>query len=102
MTTDLPTVNWKCYEYLGYEIAKKDAPGVLLSNRSDIKEGDLILVPNVSGLREMAVKQGKYGELYGDDGGHLKAVLSFGEDERKCWTSIGLINPKALDRLVIQ
>ena len=55
-----------------------------------------------AGKSEMAVKQGKYGELYGDDGGHLKAVLSFGEDERKCWTSIGLINPKALDRLVIQ
>jgi hypothetical protein len=71
----------------------------LLKSRDDLKEGDDIFVTSLwGGLMKVTVKKDTYGELFAEDG-DLMVVLSFGEDDRQCWTTMGYINKRGIERL---
>lgn len=66
-----------------------------LTSKYDLNVGDVILVQGLFGASKFTVKKDKYGELYGDSE-HNIANLSFGEDDRECWTSGSMINKACL------
>jgi hypothetical protein len=92
-------IGFKCYEYLGCEIRKEGVEEALLKE-DDIKEGDEILSPTYHGYMRMVVHRSEDGSLYGEDpNGRWISPLEFNKDDRHAWVSVGLINPRGLDRL---
>jgi len=110
-------IGWTVKEYMGFPI--KTAPQGLtheeamntgnwpegfepeiITEKDGIKEGDLILAPNLSGwtvARVETTSEGKFAGLSQDKGWIY--FLEFGQDDRKCWVCGGSGNLKAIQRL---
>lgn len=103
MTTENPpTISFKCYEMVGVEVWKPEAPEKLLRNKDDLKPGDKIRTSGLMGEEfEVTVKADEEGALYAE-AGNMIIVLEFDKDERHCWVNTGLINKRALEKLTMK
>lgn len=110
-------ITWMTQVYSGVEISK-GPPGVTLSQlkaqpwmpgfepkpvrgKSDLKEGDVILVPS------MFSKGRHFGTFHIDregrpyflsHGGSLSGMLEWDLDDRHCWTCAGLMNLQGIKK----
>ena len=98
-------IGWTVKEYIGGEIFKLDANGQMitepLTNKTDLIPGMIVAAPTLFGYVNTTIDVDQYGEVFGTSGG-LYIMLSFGEDDRKCWVSSGAINMKAIKKLTKQ
>ena len=88
-------LNWKVYEYIGFEITKKGREGIL-TKLEDLKPGDVISQPD--NLCGAVVEKNADGNLYLKCG-RFVVTLHFAEDDRKCWTTGAYINLRAIKKL---
>jgi hypothetical protein len=97
------TIGWTVTERNGVTLFKFDAAGGIdirpLLSLADLVEGDEIAVAALTGgYHKMTVKKDEEGKLMGCNDS-LLAILRFAEDDRKCWTCVGLINTRGLAKL---
>jgi hypothetical protein len=99
-------ITWTCEEFVGTEVLKEgsDQP---LTNKDDIKEGDVVLIGNL---------RGKYlhAHVFKDEDGWYATPptvnsknkyvvpLQFASDRRKCWVALGIVNKDALKQLKLE
>lgn len=83
-------------EYLGFEVYKPEALSQPLREVSDIQEGSQIVVNNV--LMRVSSEKGAWVAR----SGRLAAILMFRNDDRKCWTSVGMVNLDAVRQLSLR
>lgn len=94
-------------EYLGTEVFKgldpdtRHFPKSGLTGRDDVKPGDKILVPWLTGGYIEAVVNVDEGGGYFAEAGHLLIPLEFAADNRKCWTVTGFINRRGVTKLTV-
>jgi len=88
-------------EFLGSEVfLLTPEEGVIeapLQSPKDLYDGLKIAVPTLFGYAEATVVQ-KDGQLFWESHNTFGPLL-FGQDERSCWISGGIINKKGLDKL---
>ena len=101
------SIGFKCYEYLGTKVYRIDRTREVivveepLLNKADLQVGMELAVPSLlGGYILMTVTKDKYGVLSAK-GEKLSATLRFSEDDRKCWTCIGMSNMRAFERLTL-
>lgn len=94
-------------EYLGTEVFKSLDPETRyfpkegLKDRDDLKAGDKIIVPWMTGgYVEATVNVDEAGGYFGE-AGQLIIPLSFAGDDRKCWTVAGFVNKRGVTKLCI-
>ena len=97
-------IGFVCHEYMGARVYKMlDGVPVEepLKNRDDIRVGTELAVPALmGGYHVMTVEKDEYGQFTAK-GGHLSAILRFGEDDRQCWVCVGLVNLGAVRKLMV-
>jgi hypothetical protein len=89
---------WKSYEVSGIEVygsvedleAKKPLTG-------NLRDGQEIVVANISAWQHAKVSQDKYGDVYAENDGFM-FTLTFCST-RKCWASNGIIAKEAIKKL---
>jgi hypothetical protein len=100
---DRKPIGWTVRTYSGFEILRlvtPGEPGVTITKKEDLKVGDEILVMGLfGGYLKMVVEQDEDGDLFARGGEHLISSLAFGEDDRECWVSTGLINTRGIKKL---
>ena len=93
--TEPSKIKWTVREYVGAtvyrvvdgQVSEEPATGPLLA-------GDGVSFYGMTGT----VKQGEDGKLYAENSNAV-SPLDFGEDERKCWVSGGIISRKAIEMI---
>lgn len=92
-------IGFSMYEYNGTEVFKADAPGVRLTSRGDIQEGDKLHVLTLFGTLDMVAIRGASGDLLArTESGRLVADLVFAQDNRRCWVSTHASHVRGLGR----
>ena len=84
-------------ESLGHPVSREGKP---IEVEADLQPGQEVLVQGLFGALQMTVKRDSYRVLYAESG-QLMVTLAFGEDDRHCWCSTGLINLNGLKKLQI-
>lgn len=88
-------INWTVREYLGATIYRVvDGQVVEEPVREPLCVGDVVSLYGVTAT----VKQGEDGEWYAENTA-MVSPLEFGEDDRQCWVSGGIISRKAIEML---
>jgi len=85
-------------EYIGYEVYKNNNQ-IPLTNKSDLKEGDEIIIDAPwakDGKIKATVICLKSGNLYAQTLPHYGSLLSFSEDDRKCWIASCFVSMKGI------
>lgn len=100
------TLGWKVTERDGVTLFKFDAEGGIdkrpLTNQDDVQPGVRLAVASLfGGFIPMTVEQDKETEGLVARGGNLLAILRFAEDDRACWTCVGMINMRGLKKLSV-
>jgi hypothetical protein len=91
------TIGWAVVERNGGEVYKLDADGINLTNFSDLKKGDDVLVPTLFGYVQMKItKRSRIKKTATAESEGTLAWLEFSKDDRKCWTSSSSMNKKLL------
>lgn len=71
-----------------------------ITTEDGVGPGDLILVPHAFGgftVMEVYLDEDS-GELFAESEGWI-AALAYNEDDRHCWTSVGMLNKAAIQKL---
>lgn len=104
---NMKPLGFRVTERDGVTLFKFDAEGGIdkrpLTNQDDVQPGVQLAVASLfGGFIPMTVEQDKEteGRLVAR-GGNLLAILEFAEDDRKCWTCVGMINMRGLKKLEI-
>lgn len=91
-------VGWAVETFDGGEVTRPNSEEPL-TNKDDLKPGDVVWVPQLFGVHEMTVVKDEDGELYAEDEGSF-ANLIFAVDRRNCWTSSAAYNKRAFEKPV--
>ena len=88
-------IKWTVREYCGAEVYRVlDGQVGEEPVRDPLQIGDVVSLYGVTAI----VKQGEDGHLYAENSSMI-SPLEFGEDDRKCWVSGGIINRKAMEMI---